>query len=68
MKSYKLDKNKLKIEANNCIIIVTEGLSDVKGRNVTSISVKPDRFAGENKNVLRGLSNTRVVTLKKKNI
>jgi len=39
MKSYKTDKNKLKIEASNCVINITDNLSDVYGRNVCSISI-----------------------------
>lgn len=56
------------MEADNCVINITEGLTDRYGRNVTSITVSPDRYAGEPKNIRFGYFNTRVVTLKKKNI
>lgn len=68
MRSYKTRKNVLKVEADNCVINITEGLTDRYGRNVTSITVSPDRYAGEPKNIRFGYFNTRVVTLKKKNI
>lgn len=66
MKAYKTGKNKLKIEADNCVINITEGLTDRYGRNVTSIAVSPDNYAGEPKCVRFGYYNTRVVTLKSK--
>jgi copper chaperone CopZ len=66
MKAYKTDKNKMKIEAENCVINVTEGLTDRYGRSVTSITVSPDNYAGEPKCIRFGYFNTRVVQLKKK--
>ena len=66
MKIYRIDKTTLKIEANNCIVIVKECLNDIKNRPVTSIQVIPDRYIGERKVVRRGPANVRVITLKKK--
>lgn len=56
-----------KIETTNAVIVIRDDLTDRFGRNVTSVAVYPDKHAGENKNKLVGLHNTRVITLKKKN-
>jgi hypothetical protein len=37
----------LHIEAKGCIVNITEGLPDRKGRSVTSIQIIPDKYAGE---------------------
>lgn len=37
----------LHIEAEGCIVNVTEGLTDRKGRSVTSIQIIPDKYTGE---------------------
>ncbi len=66
MRSYKTAKNKLKVEADNCVINITEGLTDRLGRNVVSITVSPDNYAGEPYNRRFGLYNTRVITMKHK--
>lgn len=68
MISYKTDKNTIKVEAENCIVIIKEKLCDIKGRPVTSIQILPDHYSGERKNIrVGGCSNIRVITLKKKN-
>lgn len=67
MKGYKYDKNTFKVEASNCLIIITDNLTDIKGRNVVSVQVKPDSYAGEPKNIrIGGCANVRVITLKTK--
>jgi len=58
----------LHIEAEGCIVNIRQGLTDRLGRSVTSIEVLPDKYAGEPKWKLYGLSNTRVVKLKSKRI
>ena len=68
MKAYKFNKNCLKIEADNCLIIITEKLIDTKGRPVTSIQVIPDKYVGERKNIrIGGCGNIRVISLFTKN-
>lgn len=58
----------LHIEAEGCIVNITEGLTDRKGRSVTSIQIIPDRYAGEPVHkVVPKVHNVRVITLKKKN-
>lgn len=67
MKAYNHNKNTIKVEASNCLVIITDNLTDRKGRNVVSIQVKPDNYAGEHKNIRVGAcSNVRVITLKTK--
>ena len=67
MKSYKQNGN-LKVECDNCVIVIREGLSDTKGRPVTSVQIIPDKYVGERKNIrVGGCANVRVITLKKKN-
>ena len=67
MRSYKHDSNTIKVEANNCLVVIKENLTDMKGRNVTSIQIIPDNYAGEPKNIRVGAKpNVRVITLKKK--
>ena len=57
----------LHIEAEGCIVNIREGLTDMKGRTVTSIEIIPDNYAGEPIwRVYPGKHNTRVVQLKKK--
>lgn len=56
----------LHVEAVGCIVNIIEGLTDRKGRAVTSIEIIPDRYAG--KQVWKrvgGCANVRVVQLKK---
>lgn len=58
----------LHIEAEGCIVNVTEGLTDRKGRAVTSIEIIPDKYAGEKPwKRIGGCANIRVIQLKKKN-
>jgi len=55
------------IEANGCIVNIREGLTDRKGRQVTSIEIIPDNYAGEKPwRVYPGKHNIRVVQLKTK--
>lgn len=58
--------SKLKhIEVKGCIVNIREGLTDSKGREVTSIEILPDdHYAGEKVWRLRGCINNRVVKLK----
>lgn len=51
----------LHIEANGCIINIRDQLHDHSGREVTSIEIIPDKFAGEPKWRLYGTPNNRVV-------
>jgi len=54
------------IEVEGCIVNITTGLSDRKGRKVTSIEILPDdHYTGEQIWRLRGSINNRVVQLKK---
>jgi hypothetical protein len=53
----------LHVETPNGIVNVRAGLSDHLGREVDSVEVLPDRYTGERKVVVRGLSNTRLVRL-----
>ena len=57
-------KNLMHIEADGCIVNIREGLTDMKGRQVTSIEVIPDDMAGEQRWKRVGYANTRVVQLK----
>jgi hypothetical protein len=68
MTFYRVDPTTIKIEADNCLVIVKDKLSDRFGRNVTSIRIISDKYAGSNK-VIRvgGCENIRCITLKKKN-
>lgn len=67
MKSYKHNKNTIKVETDNALIVIQGNLTDLKGRNVTSVRIIPDNYAGENPSVrIGGCSNIRVVTLKHK--
>lgn len=53
------------IETEGCIINIRTGLTDKKGRKVTSIEIIPDdRYAGEPIWRLYGCRNNRVVQLK----
>jgi len=65
---HNLDPHIIKIEADNCLVIVKDKLQDKLGRNVTSIQIIPDKYVGSNK-VIRvgGKENIRCITLKKKN-
>ena len=54
------------IEVEGAIVNIREGLSDMKGRKVTSIEILPDEtHKGERKWKLYGYINNRVVQLKK---
>lgn len=54
------------IECQGCIVNIREGLSDRKGRKVTSIEILPDdHYKGERIWRLRGCVNNRVVQLNK---
>ena len=67
MKAYKINKYVMKIECDNCLVIIHEALTDSKGRPVVSIQINPDDYAGENKNKrVGGCGNVRVITLKTK--
>ena len=54
----------LHIEANGCIVNIRENLTDMKDRQVTSIEIIPDNYAGEQKWKLCGSYNNRVIQLK----
>jgi hypothetical protein len=55
------------IEVEGCIVNIREGLSDRKGRKVTSIEILPDdNYTGERIWRLRGCVNNRVVQLNKR--
>lgn len=57
----------LHVEAEGCIVNITEGLTDRKGRSVTSIEIIPDRYAGEHQwKRVGGCANVRIIQLKKK--
>jgi len=53
------------IEVAGGIVNIREGLSDRKGRSVTSIEILPDEYAGERQWRLYGFSNNRLVQLRK---
>lgn len=54
----------LHIKTPNGIVNIQVGLTDRFGRTVDSIQVIPNKYAGENKVVRRGLGNTRLIRLK----
>ena len=55
------------IEVDGCIVNIRTGLTDRKGRKVTSIEILPDdHYAGEKVWRLIGSINNRMVELKKK--
>jgi len=55
------------IEAEGCVVNIREGLTDLKGREVTSIEILPDdHYSGEQIWKLIGYVNNRVVRLKKR--
>ena len=54
----------LHIETPNGVVNIRCGLVDVYGRSVDSISVTPDEYYGEQKVLLRGLHNTRLIRCK----
>ena len=65
MKSIIHSKGCLHVETPNGIVNIRVGLNDSHGRSVDSVSIIPDdRFSGENKCVLRGTYNNRIVRLK----
>ena len=67
MKAYNYDSSTIKVEMNNCLIIIKQGPIDTKGKSVTSIQIIPDSNAGEPINIRLGDStNTKVITSKKK--
>lgn len=41
------EKNLLHVETEGCLVNIRVGLTDDNGREVTNISIRPDRFAGE---------------------
>ena len=57
----------LHIEAEGCIINIHQDLHDRFGRQVTSVSIIPDKYAGEPRRKVIGSTNTRIITLKQKN-
>jgi len=57
----------LHIEAEGCIINIRQELHDGLGRQVTSVEIIPDKYAGEPVHKLVGCRNNRIITLKKKN-
>ena len=62
---YKTGKNKtLHIETELCVVNIRVGLHDTKGREVTSISIKPDGVENGQKIKLSGTINNRVIKLK----
>ena len=58
--------SKLKhIEVEGCIVNIREGLTDMKGRRVTSIQIIPDRmYDGEKWKYVPGKFNHRIIKLK----
>ena len=56
--------NTYHMEFEGCIVNVTEGLIDRHDRQVTSVEIIPDVYAGENKWKLIGTRNNRVIQLK----
>ena len=67
MKAYNYDSSTIKVEMNNCLIIVKQGPIDTRGKSVTSIQIIPDSNVGEPINIRLGDStNTKVITSKKK--
>jgi len=65
---HNLDPHTIKIETDNCLVIVKDKLQDKLGRNVTSVQIIPDKYVGSNKVIrIGGKENIRCVTLKKKN-
>ena len=56
----------LHIETEGCVVNIREGLTDLRGREVTSIEILPDNHcSGERIWKLIGCINNRVVRLKK---
>jgi len=53
--------NLLHIETDFGIVNIRIGLTDMQGRNVTSIEILPDNYAGEPKIILSGSSNNRLI-------
>jgi len=65
MKSITLHAGQLlHVETPNGIVNIRAGLSDAIGREVDSIEVIPDRYAGERRVVVSGRRNTRMIRLK----
>jgi len=53
------------VEVEGCIVNIRVGLKDIKNRNVTSIEIIPDKYAGEPKwKVTPKVHNIRVIKLK----
>tara|TARA_R100001082_G_scaffold30763_1_gene15464 strand:- start:1124 stop:1333 length:210 start_codon:yes stop_codon:yes gene_type:complete len=63
--SHYNSKKLLHIETPLGIINIRVGLTDRLGRSVDSIEVIPSNYAGQNKVKRSGLSNTRLIKLKK---
>lgn len=61
------EQRTLHIEADGCIVNIKEHLTDMKGRDVTSVEILVDKYAGENKRKLVGTINNRIIKLKKFN-
>ena len=59
------EKDLKHIEVEGCIINIRTGLTDRKGRKVTSIEILPDDHAGERIWRLYGSTNNRVIQLKR---
>lgn len=53
------------IEVEGGIVNIRQGLSDMKGRKVTSVEILPDEHSGERKWKLLGSYNNRLVQLKR---
>jgi len=64
MKTVNLKHGMLHVETPNGIVNIRVGLKDFKGRDVDSIETIPDDYAGENKVLLRGLPDTRLIRCK----
>lgn len=60
------EQQTLHVETDNCIVNIRQNLTDKFGRNVTSVEIIPDNFAGEPKRKLIGTTNNRIIDLKKK--
>jgi len=62
MNITKLRNGTQHIEAEGCIVNIQEGLTDYKGRKVTSVSIIPDdRYSGEKIWELKGYAYSRVI-------
>ena len=64
MKTVQHKDGILHIETDYCIVNVHAGLTNRKGQGVTAIEILPDNYAGEQKCIVRGSRNVRVIQCK----